>query len=195
MTTVSNDYLNRYDDYYLENSINFTEYLSNKKRNYSLDMTELNIIEYIDDNKQQDYIVNEHEQKYKIFDNISSVIKNKDNNIELVINVPKTGDILSINKIKLSKNIKKYINTIFISLDNNKIVSQNEIYNKKFNFNKLRNINNLMMNIIDCSKGEVNIHIILEPNSINEIINNYIYIVFSYINFKNKVKFMIEKEY
>ena len=74
----------------------------NKKRNYSLDMTELKIIKYIDDNDKNN-LIKEHTKKYKIFDNISSIIKNKDNYIELVINIPKTCDILSINKI-IAKN-------------------------------------------------------------------------------------------
>ena len=50
-------------------------------------------------------------------------------------------------------------------------------------------------NNIDCSKGDVNIHIILEPNSINDIINNYVYISYSFINYKNKVKFFNEIDY
>ena len=69
------------------------------------------MIEHIE---ETDYMVKEQEHKYKIFDDISSVIKNKNNKIELVLNIPRSSDVISINKIKLSRSIKDYIFDIFI---------------------------------------------------------------------------------
>jgi hypothetical protein len=73
------------------------------------------IIEHVE---EKDYLMKEQELKFKIFDDISSVSKNLNNKIELIINIPKFSNIMTINKIKLSKNIKQYIFDIFVSLDN-----------------------------------------------------------------------------
>ena len=80
----------------------------------------------------------EQELKFKIFDDISSVSKNLNNKIELIINIPKFSNIMTINKIKLSKNIKQYIFDIFVSLDNKIILHKENLYNEKI---ILKNIN------------------------------------------------------
>jgi hypothetical protein len=192
------EYINNFEEHqeeklknylgYLENLDSYLEDRQNREQRYSFDCTDTSIIEHIE---ETNYFVKEQEHKFKIFDDISSVIKNKNNQIELVINIPKSSDIVTINKIKLSKSIKEYIFDIFVTLDDKTILTQDELYKKKISLSELNNKYN-DSNIIDCSKGEVDIHIILEPNSINEIINNNIYISFSYINFKNKIKFYTE---
>ncbi len=204
MEVLSNYLIKDYDEYinnfeenqeeklknylgYLENLDSYLEDRQNREQRYSFDCADSSIIEHIE---ETNYFVKEQEHKYKIFDDISSVIKNKNNQIELVINIPKSSDIVTINKIKLSKSIKEYIFDIFVTLDDKTILTQDELYKKKISLSELNKYND--SNIIDCSKGEVDIHIILEPNSINEIINNNIYISFSYINYKNKIKFYTE---
>ncbi len=202
MEILSNYLIKDYDDYF-DNMENFEDHEEQKlqkyldidtneksKHRYSFDNTDTCIIEHIE---ETNYLVKEQELKYKIFDDISSVIKNKNNKIELVINIPKSSDIVTINKIKLSKSIKEFIFDIFVTLDNSIILTQEDLYNKKINFSDFSLNSDLNENnVIDCSRGEVNIHIILEPQSINKIINNNIYISFSFINFKNKVKFYLE---
>ncbi len=153
---------------------------------------ESSLIDHIDEIQ---YTVKDQEQKFKIFDDISSVTRNMYNQIELVINIPKSCDIITINKIKLPKKIKKNINDIFVTLDDNIIISRDELYNHQIILSEnCDNFNNNNYNLIDCSKGDVNIHIILEPNSINSIINNNIYINFSYLNLKNKHKIKLYLE-
>ncbi len=200
MEAISSYLIKDYDEYF-DNLENFEEHQEQKvknyldfnlnqetKKRYSFDNTESCIIEHIE---ETNYLIKEQEQKYKIFDDISSVIKNKNDKIELVINIPKSSDIITINKIKLSKSIKDFIFDIFVTLDKQVILEQEDLYKKKINFSNFSDISD-ENNIIDCSKGEVNIHIILEPQSINKIINNNIYISFTYINYKNKIKFFLE---
>lgn len=198
MEVLSNFLIRSDDDYYSQIEKNeefkYSNYLEDKKfKNLNnkllFDKIDNNdsIIEHVEENN---YLIKDEELKYKIFDDISSIVKNKNEKIELIINIPKSSDIMKINKIKLSKNIKQFIFDIFVSLDEKIILTKENLYNKQFIFNKINNnqINNLKY--IDCSKGSINIHIILEPNSINEIINNNIYINFSFINYKNKIKFL-----
>ena len=44
--------------------------------------------------------------------------------MELILTIPKTSDIITINKIKLSKNIKDFVFDIFITLNNNIIINR-----------------------------------------------------------------------
>lgn len=198
MEVLSNFLIRSDDDYYSQIKKNeefkYSNYLEDKKfKNLNnkllLDKIDNNdsIIEHVE---EHNYLIKDEELKYKIFDDISSIVKNKNEKIELIINIPKSSDIMKINKIKLSKNIKQFIFDIFVSLDNKIILTKENLYNKQFIFNKINSneINNFKY--IDCSKGSINIHIILEPNSINEIINNNIYINFSFISYKNKIKFL-----
>lgn len=200
METISSYLIKDYEEYY-DNLENFEEQQEQKikkyldfdfneesENRYSFDTTESCFIEHIE---ETNYLIKEQEQKYKIFDDISSIIKNKNDKIELIINIPKSSDIVTINKIKLSKSIKYFIFDIFVTLDDQVILAQEDLYKKKINFSNFSDISD-ENNIIDCSKGEVDIHIILEPQSINQIINNNIYISFSYINYKNKIKFYLE---
>lgn len=200
MEAISSYLIKDYDEYF-DNLENFEETQEQKlkkyldfdlneetENRYSFDNTESCMIEHIE---ETNYLVKEQEKMFKIFDDISSVIKNKNDKIELVINIPKSSDIVTINKIKLSKSIKDFIFDIFITLDEQVILTQEDLYKKKINFSNFFDITD-ENNIIDCSKGEVDIHIILEPQSINKIINNNIYISFTYINYKNKIKFYLE---
>ena len=210
MEVISN-YLIKSDDYFnligleLDEENKYKKYLEVciKKNQNSIekllfddfDNFDNSIIEHVE---EKDYLMKEQELKFKIFDDISSVSKNLNNKIELIINIPKFSNIMTINKIKLSKNIKQYIFDIFVSLDNKIILYKENLYNEKI---ILKNINFFdkdlyeKKNYIDCSKGDVNIHIILEPNSINDIINNYVYISYSFNNYKSKVKFFNETDY
>ena len=174
MEILTNYLINDYNDYF-DNMKNFEVHEEQKlkvfidldtnekkTRTYSFDNTDSSIIEHIE---ETNYLVKEQELKYKIFDDISSVIKNKNNKIELVINIPESGDIVTINKIKLSKSIKEFIFDIFVTINDTIILTQDDLYYKKINFSNISNNFN-DSNIIDCSRGKVNIHIILEPNSI-----------------------------
>ncbi len=165
---------------------------------FNLDMEqelESRISDLVEQLEDTDYTMTEQEIKFKIFDDISSISKNTDNKLELILTIPKTSDIITINKIKLSKNIKDFVFDIFITINNNIIINRESKHNNKILLSKSNsNIFNYASlfenkNYIDCSKGEVNIHIILEPHSINEIINNNIYVNYSFANYKNKVKF------
>ncbi len=149
------------------------------------------IIEHVED---KNYLIKEQEIKFKIFDDISSVTKNKDNKLELVLTIPKSSDIMTINKIKLSKNIKQFVFDIFVSIgDNNIILDRGNLYEQKIILSSInvfeKDLLETNKNYIDCTKGEIQIHIILEPNSINDIINNSIYVNYSFVNYKSKVKF------
>lgn len=201
MEVLSSFLIKSDDDYYSQmekyEEYKYLSYLED--RNFS-NLNGKLLFDQIDDSKsiiehveEKDYLIKDQELKYKIFDDISSVVKNKSNKIELIIDIPKSSDIMTINKIKLSKNIKQFIFDIFVSVNNKVILNRENLYNKKMIFNNkiyndFNNIND--NNYIDCSKGTVDIHIILEPNSINEIINNNIYINFSFVNYKNKIKFL-----
>lgn len=204
MEVISN-YLIKSDDYFnligLDEESKYQKYLEVKKNPIekllfdNFDNFDNSIIEHVE---EKDYLMKEQELKFKIFDDISSVSKNKNNKIELIINIPKFSNIMTINKIKLSKNIKQYIFDIFVSLDNKIILHKENLYNEKIILKNINFFNKDLYennNYIDCSKGDVNIHIILEPNSINDIINNYVYITYSFLNYKNKVKFFNESEY
>jgi hypothetical protein len=195
MKILSNYLIKTQDDYFnLIHECEETKYQQYTNTDKLLfDNIEPCLIEHVE---EKNYSIKEQEIKYKIFDDISSITKNNTNDkIELVINISKTSDILTINKIKLSKNIKKYIFDIFVTLNNKIILNRDNLYNTKINLSKEskfddseeENYNNL--DSINCSQGEVNIHIVLKPNSLNDILNNYIYISYSFINFKNKIKF------
>jgi hypothetical protein len=130
------------------------------------------------------------EKKYKIFDDITFITINKNNEIELVINIPKTDDILYINKIRFSK-INNFIKNIFITLDDKIIINNNDIFPKRLYFyNNSDEKYELNKKYINCCNGVVNINIILNNNAINNIINSYIYILFTHITFKKKIKYL-----
>ena len=141
------------DDYYGEIEKNeefkYSNYLEDQKFkniNGKLFFDQIDNNSLIEHVEEHNYIIKDEELKYKIFDDISSVIKNKNEKIELIINIPKSSDIMKINKIKLSKNIKQFIFDIFVSLDDKIILTKENLYNKQFIFNKINNneINNFI---------------------------------------------------
>jgi hypothetical protein len=151
-----------------------------KSKNYNIESNINNCIEYINDINDINHDVHYEEITYKIFDDLTHIIKNK-NNIELIINIPNTYELLSIIKIRLSKKITKYIKDIYVKQNKEIILSKD----------KLLNINTKdINNVINNSQGELNLYIIIESNSLNHIINSNIYILFLFINRKNKVKFL-----
>jgi len=149
---------------------------SYQNRNYNIESNINNCIEYINDNK---YDIHSQEIEYKILDDISYIIKNKDS-IELIVNISNKCDFLSINKIRLSQKINNYIKDIYVKQNTEIILTKDKLLNIK-----TKDINN----IIKFSNEKLNLHIIIEPNNLNNIINSHIYILFTYINFRNKVKY------
>lgn len=145
-------------------------------------------IEEIDDNN---YNLCEQEVKYKIFEDISSVSK-KNNVLEIVLNIPIDNNILSINKIKLSNKINKYIKDIFICIDDEKILTQ-----KDFTDNKTLQHSSKFTEYISCDKiincecdKNITLHILLDNFVINKIINKNIFVNYSFAILKNKQKFL-----
>lgn len=128
------------------------------------------IIESINDNNN--YLLKENEKKYKIFEDIS-YINNHDRHLELILDLPINLKINSINKIKFSNKIKNYIEKIFISVNKKEVISD-------INSINLLNIHNV---------NELELHIILRKNAINHLLNQNIYITYSYIDSKPKLKF------
>jgi hypothetical protein len=131
----------------------------------------------------------DQEIKYKIFEDISSIIK-KDNMIELVLNIPIENNIISINKIKISTKLNKYIKDIFICIDNEKIIINTNL-NKKKNNSLILIEPNYSQKIINCQNiNNITLHILLDNNVINKIINKYIFVNYSFEFYKNKIKFI-----
>lgn len=147
------------------------------------------LIEEIDDSN---YNLYEHEIKYKIFEDISSISK-KNNMIELVLDIPIGDSIISINKIKLSNTLNKYITDIFVCVDGEKIITH-----KDFLTNMSNNIHSSTFTkqistekVINCQYSKnITLHILLKNNIINKIINKNIFVNYSYAIFKNKLKFI-----
>ena len=171
------------DKFYIEKieEPKYLYYKNNSPKNSKKNLIEMNkkeqgIIEYIE---EKEYNVKEQEIKYKIFEDISEVSKNI-NNIELIISLPKTHQILSINKIRFSKNIKNYIKDIYITKNKKIILDKNELLNSNLEKN----------NINYSSNKQLRLHLILETQGLNTIINKNIYISYSYINLKNKIKYL-----
>ena len=143
------------------------------------------LIENIDD---ENYYVQDNEVKYKIFEDISYISKN-DNHIELILKIPIENNILSINKIKLSNQINKFIFDIFLNIDNKVIIKKEEIFECKEKLSKIIECEK-RENIINCSQEKnINLHIILNKDAFNYIINKNIFVNYSYVIFKNKNKF------
>ena len=171
--SLSNAFKNSSDSYEEFYNNKIREY---KNKNYNIESNINNCVEYIND---VDYDTHYEEITYKIFDDLTHIIKNK-NNIELIINIPNTYELLSIIKIKLSKKITNYIKDIYVKQNKEIILTKD----------KLLNINTKdINNVINNTQGNLNLHIIIETNSLNHVINSNIYILFLFINRKNKVKF------
>lgn len=157
--------------------------LDNQDKNQNYNQTD-GIIENID---EKNYYVQDNEVKYKIFDEISSISK-INNSIELILNIPTENNILSINKIKLSNKLNKYIEDVYLNIDDKIILKKDEIIrnnNKPTKITKSSNKEN-----INCILGKnVNLHIILNKDALNHVINKNIFVNYSYAIFKNKLKF------
>jgi len=168
-----NDYYSKVN-LYNENEISdeISDEINNEIKNFNKTKIS-NMIEYINN---EEYIIKEQEEKFNIFDDIAYMNKNKNNELELVINIKKRSDLLSINKIKLSNNIKNYIKKIFLSINDKVIIDD------------LLNSENLNSCYIE---SDVNLSIVIDSVNLNDIMNTNIYILFSYINYKNKVKHII----
>jgi len=177
-------YNNTYPLSALDN-INYKEYYNNKIKSYKIKKyiieSTVNNVEYINN---IEYNTEVEEIKYKILDDITYITKNR-NNIELVITLPNNYEYLSIVKIKLSKEINNYIKDIYIKKNNEIVLTKDKLLDIKVkNINNLINNSNNQINNVE----ELNLHIIIEKNSLNYIINSYIYILFSFVNIKNKIK-------
>lgn len=144
------------------------------------------LIQHIDENK---YNLYEHEVKYRIFKDISSINK-KNNSIELVLDIPINNNIISINKIKMGNKLIEYIKDIYVCVNDDKITTNDDFKNSK-DFKSVKNI--YCEKIINCRNDKkITLHIILKNNVINKIINKNIFVNYSFTFFKNKNKF-IEK--
>ena len=147
------------------------------------------LIEEIDDSN---YNLYEHEIKYKIFEDISSISK-KNNIIELVLDIPIGDNIISINKIKLSNTLNKYITNIFVCVDGEKIITHKDFLNKMINNIQSSTFYKQISTdkVINCrSSKNITLHILLKDNVINKIINKNIFVNYSFAIFKNKQKFI-----
>jgi hypothetical protein len=144
---------------------------------------EMNIIELVDD---KNYAVYENDVKYKIFEDISSISKSSCGEIELVLDIPYEHNIVSINKIKLSNELGKFVKNIYMMTGKKVIMTKEQILNDTNKLLKIKeNINS------DCSDGYgICLHIILDKDSLNHIINKNIFVNYSYAVLKNKLKFV-----
>jgi len=163
----------------IENTQNTKKIEKKKSKNRKLLLEDYDesFIEHINDTN---YLLKEQEIKYKIFKDISSISK-IGKNIEIIINIPKNETILSINKIKLSNKINLFLQDIYLTINNKKILSKDQLYNKKIQLSNLTTQE---------SNNEINLHIILENIALNHIINKNIFINYSFIIYKNKVKYV-----
>ena len=133
------------------------------------------------------------EIKYKIFEDISSVSK-KNNTIELVLDIPIDDSVISINKIKLSNKLNKYIKDIYVCIEDEKIITHKDFLNStQINSNSsstkfTEHISS--QKIINCQYNKnITLHILLSNNVINKIINKNIFVNYSFAIFKPKFKF------
>lgn len=147
------------------------------------------LIEEINDDKN--YNLYEQEIKYKIFEDISSVSK-KNDMIELILDIPIDNSIISINKIKLSNKINKYIKDIYVYASDEKIITHKDFLNSistntETSSKFTKHISS--QKIINCQYNKnITLHILLSNNVINKIINKNIFVNYSFAVFKPKLK-------
>ena len=169
---------------HLLNKINYLESTSEYSNEF---------IEEINDDKN--YNLYEQEINYKIFEDISSVSK-KNNMIELVLNIPIDNSIISINKIKLSNKLNKYIKNIYVCADDEKIITNKDFLNSNSSNSETsspikftKHISS--QKIINCQYNKnITLHVLLSNNVINKIINKNIFVNYSFAIFKPKLKFI-----
>lgn len=188
-----------FDDYYLNNDHANQKNTNNQHKTHTHTHTltraqnsQLNdnctnsLIEYIDDTN---YNVQTNEIKYKLFNDISS-INIKNGKIELILNLPITHNVISINKIKLSNNLNKFLKDIYLVIDNNVIIEKDEIFGSRENFLKVVAYK-FNKNAINCLMDKnIDICIVLNKDAINYIMNKNIFVSYSFMILKNKVKFL-----
>lgn len=144
-------------------------------------------VECIDD---ANYNIQTNEIKYKIFEDISSLNKN-DENLELILNLSTPSNVISINKIKLTNSLNKFLKDIYIVIDGNTTMIKEEIFENKEKFLKII-AHKFNDNIVNCSpftKSNIDIHIVFDKNALNHIMNKNIFVNYSFTTLKNKVKF------
>jgi len=153
----------------------------------SSEENDTSIIEHIDD---ANYKISEHEIKYKVFEDISAVSK-KGKEIELILLIPSEHNVISINKIKISKKIKNYINDIFLCVNDKVTLTKEELYNEVNTDSykaKMKIANDLKIN--NPKSTNINLHILLNRSAVNYIVNKDIFINYSYLINKNKIKYV-----
>ena len=166
---------------HLLNKINYLESTSEYSNEF---------IEEINDDKN--YNLYEQEINYKIFEDISSVSK-KNNMIELVLNIPIDNSIISINKIKLSNKLNKYIKDIYVCADDEKIITNKDFLNSNSSNSETSKFTKHISSqkIINCQYNKnITLHVLLSNNVINKIINKNIFVNYSFAIFKQKLKFI-----
>lgn len=144
---------------------------------------------FIENIEEKNYYVQDNEVKYKIFEDISSISK-KNNDIELILNIPVENNIISINKIKLSNQLNKYIKNIYLNIDNKIIINKDEMIGNREKLSTIIESKEKVNIIKSLTNKNINLHIILDKNALNHIINKNIFVNYSYAIFKNKVKFI-----
>jgi hypothetical protein len=146
--------------------------------------------EIIEDiNYNNNYTKTKCNQIYKIFNDITDIKTNNDT-VELQIMLNKSNDIITLNNIILSDNIKKLLHNCYISYDTNTIIPQDKIKNKIFIFKKKLIQNH---NCINCYKNNAYLHLIFKSKSLESLLNSYIYISYNFYNIKNKLKIKSNK--
>lgn len=169
----------------LSNTIKYNAFKDNISEQNCIYSKNYSIIENIDD---KNYYVQDNEVKYKIFEDISSILKN-DKYLEIVLKIPIENNILSINKIKFSNKINKYIKNIYLNIDNKVTIKNEDIFESKKILSKIIKYDKTE-HIINCSLYKnIDIHIILDKDALNYIMNKNIFVNYSYVIFKNKIKF------
>ncbi len=178
-----------FDDYYQSqenlNQNAQTQTQTNTNTNLCQNYSD-SLIEYVDD---INYNVQTNEIKYKIFKDISS-INVKNNNLELILNLPISHDVISINKIKLSKDINKFLKDIYLVVDNHVVITKDEIFGSKEQFLKIiaYKFNECVVNCL--MDKNVDICIILHKDALNHVMNKNIFVNYSFAISKNKIKFL-----
>ena len=182
-----------FDDYY-QNQENLNQNTQPKKNTNANASTNTNmcqnygdaLIEYVDD---INYNIQTNEIKYKIFKDISS-INVKNDNLELILNLPVAHNVISINKIKLSKDINKFLKDIYLVIDNHIVITKDEIFGSKEHFLKIIAYK-FNESVVNCLMDKnVDICIILHKDALNHVMNKNIFVNYSFAISKNKIKFL-----